>query len=517
VKELIYHRWFASAVEGRPGDLAFVDEACSYQATVGEHGVRVLRIADGMRRELGIGKGDRFAIMSWNSHRFIELYHAGLLGAGVPTPLNLRFAPRELIKVIRDAGARVVFVDAESAPRIEEIREEAGIERVVLLGDGDVPHDVRYEDILATGDPVMPPEPEESDPALLIFTGGTTGTPRGVVLSQRAQTLNGLHALRMVGARDVTLLHHPLFHAGTAYTVVTCLTTGQLTVIMPRFEPAALLETVERRSVEAAVLVVPMLRMVLDHPEYCPQRLASLRNLYYGAAPISPALLARVQDDLPGVRLTQLYGMTEASSVLTYLAPEDHGDERLLLSVGRPFPGIRLAIQDANGAVLPAGEVGEICAQGGNIMDRYLNRPEETAEALRGGWYHTGDAGYLDDQGFLFVVDRIKDMIVTGAENVYPAEVEAAISDHPAVQDVAVVGVPSEQWGEAVHAIIVVREHMDLTLEELRTHLRSRIAGYKLPKSADFQHEPLPLSAVGKVARRKLRDPHWEGKASSLI
>jgi long-chain acyl-CoA synthetase len=232
---------------------------------------------------------------------------------------------------------------------------------------------------------------------------------------------------------------------------------------------------------------------------------------------MSASLLEKLLAMFPDLDVYQGYGMTECSAVLTSLGPDEHrrGGDRLG-SAGRPLMGIVLSIQDGEGNVLPAGETGEVCARAGNLMREYWNRPKETKDAFRGGWYHTGDAGYLDDEGYLFLVDRVKDMIVTGGENVYSAEVESAIASHPAVDQVAVIGIPDETWGEAVLAVIVCREGATVSADEIKAWARERIAGYKVPKSVEFRDEPLPLSGALKVLKRELRDPYWEGKDRSV-
>jgi acyl-CoA synthetase (AMP-forming)/AMP-acid ligase II len=256
-----------------------------------------------------------------------------------------------------------------------------------------------------------------------------------------------------------------------------------------------------------------MIGMLLNHPEFKPERLASLETLTSGASPMPGALLDTLLGFFPDINIFQGYGMTEASAVLTALGPDDHreGGPRLR-SAGKAVPGVVLSIQDPEGNILPAGDTGEVCARAGNFMREYWNKPEATAEVFEGGWYHSGDAGYLDDDGYLFLVDRVKDMIVTGGENVYSVEVENALASHPAVAQVAVIGIPSEQWGEAVHAIVVVREGHECTEAELIEHSREWIAGYKIPKSVELRSEPLPLSGAMKVLKRELRAPHWEGR-----
>jgi long-chain acyl-CoA synthetase len=264
-------------------------------------------------------------------------------------------------------------------------------------------------------------------------------------------------------------------------------------------------------------MVPTMIGMMLAHPEFSAERLRTLRTLTYGASPMPEALLDRVLSLFPDLDVFQGYGMTEASAVLTVLLPDDHrtGGDRLR-SAGRPVRGVALSIQGPDGEMLPQGETGEVCARAGNFMREYWNKPEATAEAFRGDWYHTGDAGYLDADGFLYLVDRVKDMIVTGGENVYSVEVENAISTHPAVGQVAVIGIPSEKWGEAVHAIVVPVPGVEVTEDEIIAHAREWIAGYKVPKSVEFRSEPLPLSGAMKVLKRDLRAPYWEGRDRSV-
>jgi acyl-CoA synthetase (AMP-forming)/AMP-acid ligase II len=258
------------------------------------------------------------------------------------------------------------------------------------------------------------------------------------------------------------------------------------------------------------VMVPTMVQMLLDHPDFKPERMQSMKVLTYGASPMPEALLHRLLTALPDVGVYQGYGMTENCGLLTCLGPEEHrAGGALLKSAGRPVPGSVVSIQDPDGKILGPGEVGEVCAQAGNYMREYWKRPEETAAAFKGGWYHTGDAGTLDEQGYLFLVDRVKDMIVTGGENVYSAEVENALAGHPAVAACAVIGVPDPQWGERVHAVVVLQPGQEATGEQLREFCRGQIAGYKLPRSVAFV-DALPISGAGKVLKRELRRQHWD-------
>ena len=449
-----------------------------------------------------------------NSPEYLELYHAAFLGGGIVNPLNLRLAPKELAYVLRDSGTKVCFVDALFAPLIDAVKADAGIEHVVLVGAGEAPHTVRFGDLLAAGTPTIPDEGDETDPVVLMYTGGTTGLPKGVLLEQRAEMLNAYHVMMTVhlGRDSVNLMQTPMFHAASMFGVLGGPAVGAHTVVVPMFEPTAVMKAVEAYSPTTTVMVPTMIGLTMAHPEFRPAGLASFSDLVYGASPMPQALLEKLLALYPDTNIWQGYGMTECSSVLTLLGPAEHrAGGTYLRSAGLPVPGVVLSIQDEEGNVLPAGQAGEVCARAGNFMTEYWNKPEATEEVFRGGWYHTGDAGYLDRDGYLFLVDRVKDMIVTGGENVYSTEVENAVGSHPAVLQVAVIGIPSEQWGEAVHAIVVLRPGATVEAEELIAHARGEIAGYKVPKSVEFRTDPLPLSGAMKVLKRELRAPYWEG------
>jgi acyl-CoA synthetase (AMP-forming)/AMP-acid ligase II len=381
------------------------------------------------------------------------------------------------------------------------------------MGDGEAPHDVRYDDLLAAGRPLVPDEPEEDDPVVLMYTGGTTGLPKGVLLDQRAEMLNLYHIAMTVGFGDSRIYLHqtPMFHAASMGAILGVPVTGGQSVFVPLFEPSQVMELVERYQVNWTVMVPTMIAMVFDHPEFRPERLASLSDLVYGAAPMPAGLLDRVLSLLPGIGVWQGYGMTECSSVLTLLTDDDHraGGPRLR-SAGRPVVGVDLTVRNDAGEIVEAGHDGEVCARAGNFMRAYWNRPDETTEAFRDGWYHTGDEGHLDADGYLYLVDRVKDMVVTGGENVYSIEVENAISTHPAVAQVAVIGTPHPTWGEQVHAIVVLHPGCEASEEELKEHARKTVAGYKVPKSIEFRTEPIPLSGALKPLKRELRRPYWE-------
>jgi long-chain acyl-CoA synthetase len=511
MKELVYHRHLLPTVNRFPDKVGVIDG--SYSATFAQHLDRVERVA-GALGELGVGRGDRFAVMALNSHQFLELYHASFLGAGVINPLNLRLAAKELAFILADSGTKVCFTDAFFANVIAQVRDEVGLDHVVMMGAGDAPHDLDYEAMLGAAKPVIPDEPDEDDPVVLMYTGGTTGTPKGVLLDHRAEMLNLYHvALAWRITSDEVYLHQtPMFHAASMGGMVGVPAEGGISVIVPLFDPVGVMDAIEQHQVSMTVMVPTMVGMLLAHEGFRPERLASLRKLTYGASPMPAALLHRLLAAFPDLDVYQGYGMTEASAVLTVLGPAEHriGGERLQ-SAGKPLRGVVLSIQDADGTTLGPRETGEVCAQAGNFMREYWKRPDATADAFRDGWYHTGDAGFLDEQGYLFLVDRVKDMIVTGGENVYSVEVENALASHPDVAQVAVIGIPDDVWGEAVHAIVVPREGTHPTAEALIAHARESIAGYKVPKSVEIRTEPLPLSGALKVLKRDLRAPYWAG------
>jgi acyl-CoA synthetase (AMP-forming)/AMP-acid ligase II len=525
MKELVYHRLLLPALERYADREAVIDGA--YRSTLAEHGDRVLRLCHAMQHQLGIGRADRFAVMATNSHQYFELYHAAFLGAGVINPLNLRLAGAELDYIVRDSGTEVVFVDAFFAQHLANAMatsdEPSPIRHVVLIGegpdDGTVPHDLKYENLVAAGEPVIPEEPEENDLAVLMYTGGTTGLPKGVAVEHRAEMLNAYHLGMLIDMDEDTVYLHqtPMFHAASMGGILLTPAFGGRGVFMPLFDPGGALGLIEHHGVTHTTMVPTMIGMLLNHDEFRPERLSSMRTLFYGASPMPAGLLTRLLETYPDMDIVQAYGMTEASAALTLLGADDHrvGGDRLR-STGRALPGVLLSIRDEAGEAVATGETGEVWAKAGNFMREYWNKPEATAEVFADGWYHTGDAGYLDADGFLYLVDRVKDMIVTGGENVYSAEVEGALSKHAAVDQVAVIGIPHDTWGEQVHAIVVLLEGHEATEEELQEFTREQIAGYKVPKSVEFRTEPLPLSGAMKILKRELRKPYWEDHDRSV-
>jgi long-chain acyl-CoA synthetase len=522
MKELVFHRTFLPAMERFATKVGFHDG--DYHATFATHADRVLRLADAMKTELGVKPGDRVAVMALNGHRFLELYHAAFLNGAVINPLNLRLAGKELEFILADSGTEVVFVDEffadHLARNIADARADLPLRSVVLMGEGDVAHDVLYEDVLAAGRAVVPPEPEETDPVVLMYTGGTTGLPKGVLLDQRAELLNLYHIASALDLNDSRVYLHqtPMFHAASMGGLLGVPVIGGTSVFVPMFDPEPVMAAIETYDVDWTVMVPTMIAMTMNAPGFEPARFRSLTDLVYGASPMPSSLLDRIKEALPTVRLWQGYGMTESSSVLTFLTAADHDrDDGVVRSAGRPLLGVSLCVQDEEGRALDTGENGEICVRAGNLMIGYWNRPKETEEAFRGGWYHTGDEGHLDAEGYVYIVDRVKDMIVTGGENLYSIEVENALASHPAVDQVAVIGIPHEVWGEQVHAVVVLRTGMMATADELIAHARKSIAGFKVPKSIEFRTDPIPLSGAIKPLKRALRQPYLDAALAQRV
>jgi long-chain acyl-CoA synthetase len=519
MKELVYPRLLLQRAEQFADKVAFIDvssRGIGYQGTFENHMDRLVRLANSMQDALGLRPGDRFAVLAANSHQYIELYHAAMFGAGIINPLNIRFAASELAYVLNDSGSKVVFTDALFSTLLDRARDEGAMVDTVVIIDGESEKGVLgYEDLVAVGRPIMPPEPDEDDAAVLMYTGGTTGFPKGVLLQQRAEVLNVHHVLSAIGLREERrfLFQAPMFHAALVAGILGIPASGATSVTIPLFDAELVLDVIEGQEIDTTMMVPVMFSMLERAKGFSATRLRSLRQLVYGAAPISETVLSRWLEMLPDTDFLQGYGMTEAASALTFLSPEDHRHGgSALTTAGRPLFGINVCIKDEGGETLPQGESGEVCARGGNFMREYWRKPEESELVLRDGWYRTGDMGFFDKQNLLHLTDRLKDMIVTGGENVYSTEVENALASHPAVQEVAVIGIPSEIWGETVHAIVVLKKNGKATAEELIDHARTSLAGFKVPKSVEFREGPLPLSGAFKPLKRELRRQYWEGR-----
>lgn len=472
---------------------------------------RVSRLA-GALRGLGVGAGDRVAMLALNSDRYHEYLLAVPWADAVLNPVNIRWSVAEIAYSLADSDSRVLLVDDAFAAMVPALRERfPGLATVIHCGDGPLPDGMlSYESLLESAEPIEDARRGGQELAGIFYTGGTTGFPKGVMLSHANLATSALGAVGTgyLMSQGAVFLHAaPMFHLADLAGWQGVLMIGGTHVMIPAFDPVAVLSVIERHRVSSTVLVPVMIQLLADHPRAAEFDLSSVENVIYGASPISEAVLDRAMRLFPRAGFTQAYGQTEASPVITLLGPDDHRVGKLR-SAGKAAPHNEIRILDPDGAALPPRTVGEVVTRGGHVMLGYWNKPAETAATVRAGWLHTGDGGYLDDQGYLFIVDRIKDMIVSGGENVYSAEVENALAAHPAVASVAVIGVPDTEWGERVHAVIVCAPGQTVTLDEIRDHAKRSIAAYKAPRSIEIV-DALPVSGAGKILKRELREQHW--------
>jgi len=505
------------AVQQKPDHIA--SRFGERQQTFRQLADRVARLA-GALQGLGMQVGDRVAMLALNSDHYLEYQMAVPWGGGVLNPCNTRWSAAEILYALNDSGSTILLVDETFRTLAETIRRDAAtLREVIYCGNAEVPAGMHgYEALLAKAEPVADVGRRDEDLAGIFYTGGTTGFPKGVMLSHGNLCSSGL-SLRAegLGGPSTTYLHAaPMFHLADMGLAMPHWIEGSTHSVIPAFSPELVLETLERDRVTHMLLVPTMIQMLVDHPAMQqPRDLSALQAIYYGASPISEAVLGRAMAALPGVSFIQAYGMTELSPLATILPPLYHTPEARhlgkLRSAGRASFCTEVRIADPEGREVPRGTVGEVIVRGPNVMQGYWNKPEQTAEALRDGWMHTGDGGYMDEDGFIFVVDRMKDMIISGGENIYSAEVENALAQHSAVAACAVIGIPSDQWGETVHAVVVRKPGASATTEELIAHCKSLIAGYKCPRSVHFR-DALPLSGAGKILKTELRKPYWDGQ-----
>ena len=469
---------------------------------------------------LGLVADDVVGVLGMNSAAHLVAWLAVPRSGRVLNDLNFRLAPAELEFILADSGARALMVDdafLDAGRALADACET--VEHRIYMGAGQTPDGwLSFAEMTkTTGYPPAILDPDAI--AGIFYTGGTTGLPKGAILTHRNLVANAKHTLITIGydERDSYLHAAPMFHLADGASNYALSWVGGRHVIIPAFDPALWLKTVEAEQITRSLLVPTMINMVINHPALSHHDLLSLRSMLYGASPMPSELLRNAMAAIPA-EWGQAYGMTEAAPIVSYLSPLDHrrgaaGEEPhagRLRSAGRPIVGVEAEVRRPDGTEAGIGEPGEVWVRGPNVMKGYWNRPEETAAALDDNrWYHSGDAAYADEQGYLFIVDRVKDMIISGGENVYSTEVENAIYQHPAVLECAVFGVPDERWGERVHAAIVLKPDTSASEDEIVAHCRALIAGYKLPRSIDFHDQPLPKSGAGKLLKRQLREPYW--------
>jgi long-chain acyl-CoA synthetase len=477
------------------------------------------RLARGLR-VLGIKDGDRVAILSSNSDLYLLLYLAIPWAGAILAPLNNRWSQAENAFALEDCAPSAIFVSDELAKDNAGLLDSRSAE-MQLISLGTPRPGWRHWEALLDHPPMPPSLRGGDDPWGIFYTGGTTGRSKGVTLSQ-AGFAGNVQAMRALGVCPTgcrMLVVAPLFHLAAAAALGWVMFGGGVAVIQSAFDPAGTLDLIADAQVTDALLVPTMIQMMLDGPRFDPAKLKGVKRIVYGASPMPEATLDRIMAAAPHIDFYQAYGMTEVSCTATILGPELHvGEHRLAgrhRAAGYPIATAEIMIADEGGHAVPAGAIGEILVRGSGVMLGYWNQPELSAHTVRDGWMHTGDGGRIDEWGLLHVVDRLKDMIVSGGENVYSAEVESALALHPDVAQVAVIGVPDPRWGERVHAVVVPRPGVDLAVSSLLDHCRARIAGYKVPRSVELR-TTLPLSAAGKILKTELRAPYWEGRSRNV-
>ena len=488
--------------------------------TWAEFGERAPRIAGGLAA-LGVSKGDRVAMLGLNNARYSELFHCVPWAGGIVVPLNWRWSEVELAYALDDCQPRVLFADAQMMPMAKTLCETRPSVCLISMADvrePDLPHFDDLLDAAPTADLALTGD----DLYGIFYTGGTTGFSKGVMLSHR-NVLSGATVAQREGywrEDDIYVVAAPYYHASGTWPLISMLAAAGTSIVLPAFDAGAALRAIEEYKATTSLLVPTMIQMVIDHPNFAKTDLSSLKTIVYGASPITEALLSRALAALPNAEFVQAYGMTELSPQIAALHHRhllgqyrEIGRHR---AAGRACYGMEMKIVDEDDKELPRGEVGEIVARGESVMLGYWRRPEETENALRNGWMHTGDGGRMDQDGFVYVVDRIKDMIISGGENVYSVEVENVIAQHPAVHSCVVVGIPHEKWVEQVHAIVILREGALTSEDDLIAFARGQLAGFKVPRSVTFRSEPFPLSPANKILKRELRAPYWAGRSSRL-
>ena len=478
---------------------------------------RISRIAGGLAA-LGLGTGDRAAILALNSDRYFEVLYAVPAAGAIIVPLNTRLAPPEIDFILEDSGAMLLLVDDAFAAMPAQLTQMAGVQQVIYLGDGPIPAGmIGFEDVL--GQPFATDTPAGGhDVAGIFYTGGTTGRSKGVMLTHDNLVSNAAMMGPAIGYQHDSIYVHaaPMFHLADGASTFAITVVGGTHVFIPRFDPVELLDAIVRNKVTNTLLVPTMINALANFSGLADYDVSTLRVIPYGASPMPDAVLHAASRAFPTVQFLHVYGMSEASPLVTAMDRNITVSGDRMKSCGLPGMLVEVRIADENDNEVPRGTVGEVQVRGPNIMLGYWNLPEVTAAALRGGWYHSADGGMMDADGYIYIVDRLKDMIISGGENIYSAEVESAISMLDGVSEVAVIGIPDDKWGETVHAVVVPKPGRTLTPDQVIAHSRTQIAGYKCPRSVEIRATPLPLSGAGKVLKTNLREPFWAGRTKQV-
>lgn len=485
--------------------------------TYGQLDVRASQVANGLIAA-GCRPGARVAVLSKNSDHFLEILGGSLKAATVLLPINWRLAPPEIRYILQHSGAEALLVEQEFLALAREASEALDLRLSLVIGEsgGSPASYFDWRDRQPSADPRLPVS--GGDVFVQMYTSGTTGLPKGVQLTHAnyAASFALMNQLpwNRASPNDTTFAPAPFFHVNGLNMILQTVMSGATLITVDQFRPGEVVEILERERVTRATLAPAMIQMCLEVPGVETRDFSALQMITYGGSPISETVLLRARDVF-GCGFSQGYGMTEATGPLAMLTPADHRDDAKLTSCGRPLPGLEVKVVRADGETCAPGEVGEVVARGAVLTVGYWRDPEATARTIVDGWLHTGDAAYMDEAGYLYIYDRVKDMIVSGGENIYPAEVENALAKDPAVGDVAVIGVPDHRWGEAVKAIVVLRPDADANAAAIIERCRSHIAGYKVPKSVDFV-PTIPRNAAGKILRRDLRAPYWANQVRAV-
>ena len=479
---------------------------------------RVVRFA-GALRAIGLSAGGRVAILALNSDDYLELHYAVPWAGAALVPINTRLAAAEVRYILDDATPEVVICDDACLPMLAQ--GVPAMKAKIHLGATPPAGWQSYDALIAQAAPAKDAERRDDDLAGIFYTGGSTGKAKGVMLSHDNLISNAMNAIALVGYdRTSRYLHAaPMFHLADGMATFAMTMVGGTHVMIPKFDAQACLDALARHRVTNVTLVPAMIAMMVNHPDAAKFDLTALRQIQFGASPMQDATLQRAVELWPDVLFLHGWGMTELAPIGSALpfdlrVPANAGAR--MRSCGHCILNCEVKIVDGEGHELPRGSVGELVIRGPNVMMGYWNKPAETAAALRDGWLHTGDAAAMDEDGFITIVDRLKDMIISGGENIYSTEVENAIAAFPGVGEVAVIGIPHERWGEAVHAIVVARANAKLDPEAIRTHCRTLIAGYKVPRSIEIRTTPLPLSGSGKVHKPTLRDEYRSARTQPV-
>ena len=502
------YRW---RVKQSPNEIAF--KFLDRETTYIEHDHFANKVAQGLIAE-ECKPNNRVAFLAKNSDYYCELLYGSLKSRTVLVGINWRLAAPEAAFIINDSQSEILFVGPDFYDLVEQIEHEIpSVRKIITMENnhGDWESYESWRDVQQDQDPLLAGQPD--DDMIQLYTSGTTGHPKGVQLTN-SNLLSATPMVQQTWGRDwhegsVNMVCSPVFHVAGSNIAIMGFIFGCKNIIIPAPEPGIILELIEKEKIELGLMVPALILFILQHPDSTKTDFSSLRQVVYGASPIAEDTLLKAMEVMQ-CDFWQVYGLTETSGLGTTMLPKYHDPSlNKLRSCGQVYPGIEVKIVNSKDQELEVGEVGEILIHSASNMKGYWNRPDATAESINDNWFYTGDAGYLDEDGFLYIHDRVKDMIISGGENIYPAEVENALMGHPEIADAAAVGVPDEDWGESVKGFVILAANSSLTEEAIIEYTRGQIAHYKCPKSIHFIEE-MPRNPSGKILRKDLRAPFWE-------